>query len=493
MKMPTPSPRFLLAALLVVCAATLAAERHARMLGERAARLEERLQMEADRAKLRELEGQLAAATASCHNCSGAAAPSPVSHGDAVADANLVRQLAALRNVTDVKERQLAQLTKQVGELQVALDQQVQEKVAMSNMLLANGTERKKEWGAATLSPEAVAAAATAVEECGRLAAAASPKGAAGCAGGAGGFGPQCQATAEEMARYLDYEQRGDCPEDWFFVQKLIFTKGCHCLPRRVCRARSPPHYRDPLPTPQALWDPAALRDENVLWGSHACKSYACVNGRKLGDCPNCFNLTLEALRWRLAKRGTIRLADVLALKPPGTLRLGLDAGGGTGSFAAKMAAHNCTVLTTAMDVETLFGTEGGLPYMETIAQRGLVPLHLPHAARLPLFDNTLDLVHSVNSIKYPLLPEFETLLFEWDRVLRPGGILWLELFYAPVAEMPLYVGVLDVLAYARLYWNISPKTDRPERPGPHVYLNCVLEKPRRPAPPVAPPPPPPS
>ena len=36
--------------------------------------------------------------------------------------------------------------------------------------------------------------------------------------------------------------------------------------------------------------------------------------------------------------------------------RLGLDAGGGTGSFAAHMAGFNVTVLTTAMNVETVFG-----------------------------------------------------------------------------------------------------------------------------------------
>ena len=45
---------------------------------------------------------------------------------------------------------------------------------------------------------------------------------------------------------------------------------------------------------------------------------------------------------------------------------------------------------------------------MEAIALRGLVPLTVPHAARLPFFDNTLDVIHSVNSIKYLPLMEFE-------------------------------------------------------------------------------------
>jgi len=37
------------------------------------------------------------------------------------------------------------------------------------------------------------------------------------------------------------------------------------------------------------------------------------------------------------------------------------------------------TVMTTAFNVETVPGRRAGLPYMETIALRGLIPLHVPH------------------------------------------------------------------------------------------------------------------
>ena len=63
----------------------------------------------------------------------------------------------------------------------------------------------------------------------------------------------------------------------------------------------------------------------------------------------------------------------------PPCVRLGLDAGGGSGSFAARMALYNVTVVTTAMNIETVAGRRQGLPYMETIAARGLIPLWLPH------------------------------------------------------------------------------------------------------------------
>lgn len=43
--------------------------------------------------------------------------------------------------------------------------------------------------------------------------------------------------------------------------------------------------------------------------------------------------------------------------------------------------------------------------------------------ARLPFYDNTLDIVHTMHATKYLPLIEFEEMLFDWDRVLRPGGV----------------------------------------------------------------------
>ena len=67
--------------------------------------------------------------------------------------------------------------------------------------------------------------------------------------------------------------------------------------------------------------------------------------------------------------------------------------------------------------------------------------------------------------------------MMEWDRVLQPGGIMWFEMFNVPVREMPLYIAIIDLLKYEKLYWNLTPKPDDTERLGDHVYLNCVIEK----------------
>jgi len=72
-----------------------------------------------------------------------------------------------------------------------------------------------------------------------------------------------------------------------------------------------------------------------------------------------------------------------LALRPCAA-QAGAGRGRGTGSSAAHMARYNVTVMTMAMDIEAPAGGRKGLPYMETIAQRGLIPLHVPHTVSLP-------------------------------------------------------------------------------------------------------------
>ncbi|GJP50646.1 hypothetical protein CLOM_g9786, partial [Closterium sp. NIES-68] len=164
---------------------------------------------------------------------------------------------------------------------------------------------------------------------------------------------------------------------------------------------------------------------------------------------------------------------------------LGLDAGGGTGSFAAHMARYNVTVLTTAVNA-VYDGVEGRvqpIPFLETIALRGLIPLHVPHSQRLPVFDGTLDVIHCATPLQRLPLLAWEHLLFEWDRVLRVGGVLWLDSLLAPVGALPLYVAVVEVLGYRRLHWHVLPRVGAGEGGGVQVQLDALLEKPVRPDP----------
>ncbi|CAI5489254.1 unnamed protein product, partial [Closterium sp. Naga37s-1] len=187
-----------------------------------------------------------------------------------------------------------------------------------------------------------------------------------------------CNASEEEMRRYLDFEPQQLCPDDWFHTQDLLFANNCFALPTRRCLTRTSQQLVEPTPFPESLFSQGALKDGAVRWALHHCKSFACLNARLIGDCRLCYNMTIERNRWHRHFRGSLSIKEVVNMMN-GTLRIGLDAGGGTGSFAAHMARYNVTVMTTAMNIETVTGRRQGLPYMETIALRGLIPLHVPH------------------------------------------------------------------------------------------------------------------
>ncbi|CAI5527515.1 unnamed protein product, partial [Closterium sp. Naga37s-1] len=146
------------------------------------------------------------------------------------------------------------------------------------------------------------------------------------------------------------------------------------------------------------------------------------------------------------AAAGAWGMDAVLAVKPPGGIRVGVDIGGGTGNFAALMADRGVTVVTTA--------SNHGAPVMEVLAHRALAALHLPPTARLPLSDLSLDLIHCAfwpAMLAHP--PALESVLYDWDRVLRPGGLLWLEMvpFSRPLIRKIL--AVAEVAQWKKLKW----------------------------------------
>ncbi|CAI5504490.1 unnamed protein product [Closterium sp. Naga37s-1] len=292
----------------------------------------------------------------------------------------------------------------------------------------------------------------------------------------------RCKATDEELSRFMNYTEKEVCPDDWHFVQELIFDRGCHSLPRRRCFAANFTGFEDPVPFPNALWNESALMDTNVNWEHHTCKSFACLKSGpgQVNDCKDCFNLDVEKTRWKGGIRGTISMEEVFHLTN-NTLRIGLDIGGGSGSFAARMQEFNCTVLTTgknwASPKEKNSTEPTGVPYMEAVAARGLVPLYLPFSARLPFYDNTIDVIHTGTSINDVDFEEFEEMFYDWDRVLRPGGVIWFDLFYSQVRKMPLYMEIVDMFKYDQLHRAVTPSLGAA---GLYVHMSFVLQKPRQ-------------
>ncbi|KAM0856337.1 hypothetical protein ACQ4PT_049164 [Festuca glaucescens] len=157
---------------------------------------------------------------------------------------------------------------------------------------------------------------------------------------------------------------------------------------------------------------------------------------------------------------------EVLAVKP-GEVRIGLDVSVGTGTFAARMRERGVTVVSAALNL--------GAPFAETVALRGLVPLYATMSQRLPFFDNTMDLVHTAGFFEgWVDLQLLDFVLFDWDRVLRPGGLLWVDRFACARRDLDDYMYMFLQFRYKKHRWVVSFKSKE------EVYLSALLEKPPR-------------
>lgn len=148
-----------------------------------------------------------------------------------------------------------------------------------------------------------------------------------------------------------------------------------------------------------------------------------------------------------------------------------MDFSVGTGTFAARMREFNVTIVSASINL--------GAPFNEMIALRGLIPLYLTINQRLPFFDNTLDMIHSTRFldgwIDFVLL---DFILYDWDRVLRPGGLLWIDSFFCLKEDLDDYLKAFRMLRYKKHKWVVVPKLDKDDR---EVFFSAVLEKPPRP------------
>ncbi|WOK97395.1 hypothetical protein Cni_G06103 [Canna indica] len=287
-------------------------------------------------------------------------------------------------------------------------------------------------------------------------------------------LGFACRRFQEELTQYMSYEPGSECPSDAVFAQRLML-KGCEPLPRRRCRPASPKSYAEPRPLPECLW--ATPADTSVVWNAYSCKNYSCLvnRGRTKGsaDCNDCFDLGgRERTRWLVDGGGLdFGIDAVLAARPKGTVRIGLDIGGGSGTFAARMREREVTIVSTTMDFDG--------PFNSFMAARGLVAMHVSVAHRLPFFDGTLDIVHSMHVLSN-WVPEMmlEFALYDVYRVLRPGGLFWLDHFFSIGEQLnATYVPMFERIGFGKLRWATGQKLDRGAERN-EWYLSALLEKP---------------
>ncbi|OMO87460.1 putative S-adenosyl-L-methionine-dependent methyltransferase protein [Corchorus capsularis] len=227
--------------------------------------------------------------------------------------------------------------------------------------------------------------------------------------------GHSCEKSADLLSQYMSYKVSGPCPDDWSLAQKLIL-KGCEPLPRRRCFAKTVSKARS---------------------------------------------------------KNDFVIDDVLAMGNGG-IRIGFDIGGGSGTFAARMAERNVTVITNTLNVDA--------PYSEFIAARGLFPLFLSLDHRFPFYDNVFDLVHATSGLDVGGKPEkLEFLMFDIDRILRAGGLFWLDNFYCANDEKKrALTRLIERFGYKKLKWVVGEKVDAAGSGKPEIYLSAVLQKPVR-------------
>ncbi|KAL7205608.1 hypothetical protein ACSBR2_018521 [Camellia fascicularis] len=178
-----------------------------------------------------------------------------------------------------------------------------------------------------------------------------------------------------------------------------------------------------------------------------------------------------EKARWLFDKGLDYGIEQVLGLKRRGTIRIGLDIGNGTGTFAARMKERNVTIITTSINLDG--------PFTSFIAPHGLISMHLSVSQRLPFFENTLDIVHSMHVLSN-WIPDtmLEFTLYDIYRVLRPGGLFWLDHFFCLGQQLnATYVLMLNRVGFKKLRWNAGMKLDRGIDKN-EWYFSALLEKP---------------
>ncbi|KAL1290138.1 hypothetical protein HN51_058526 [Arachis hypogaea] len=216
---------------------------------------------------------------------------------------------------------------------------------------------------------------------------------------------------------------------------------------------------------------PSSLPDSSVIWDHYPCKSFDCFHRQN----PNLgFNPSSDSSKFITYKTDLdlpISQLFQIAKSAKSVIWLGLDVGGGTGSFAATMKLRNVTVVMT-MSV--------GAPYSEAVALRGLVSLHVSLQQRLPVFDGVVDLVRYGRAVnRWISVTMMKFLLFDVDRVLRGGGYLWIDRFFSKGVDLEkLYAPLIEKLGCKKVKWATGNKADASGIKNAEVFLTALLQKP---------------
>ena len=151
------------------------------------------------------------------------------------------------------------------------------------------------------------------------------------------------------------------------------------------------------------------------------------------------------------------------------TIHVGMDTGGRSRKFTVRMTERNVTIVTTSMNFNA--------PSNTFIASRGVIPMYITITQRLPFFDNTLDIVHSMHVFRNKILAQLlEFVFYDMYRIHKDGGLFWLDHFFCIEDQLKTYVPMIKKLGYIKLKWVVVPKLDRGLEMK-EMYITALLEK----------------
>eukprot|EP01036_Dinobryon_divergens_P031576 gene31576-41005_t len=198
-------------------------------------------------------------------------------------------------------------------------------------------------------------------------------------------------------------------------------------------------------------------------------------------DCLKCWDYDAQKVLWSTYVDNIETVTGIKFLNN-GNIRTVLEFGCGSGGFLAEMFARGVMGICTAKDISKDQGATSQIPYLRTVAARGLLAMHISITDHQPFLSNTFNFIHCSWVLAYvEQTPEvYTSIMIEWDRLLTPGGLVVQQGAWSPKRNS----GDTDVLwEYVKymlqnvLQWNII-KWEVEVKDGLGKVLNFMATKP---------------
>jgi len=229
---------------------------------------------------------------------------------------------------------------------------------------------------------------------------------------------------------------------------RTAFVPDCGPLKQRACISNHPPHYIPPMPSFRS--NPP---EENVNLNTTDAKytSFDALAARPKGDCAKCWQFVSETHRWRTYINTIERILSTTFWHNP-LYRTVLDIGAGTGGFLAEITRRGVAGIGIVRDWQHV-------PYMQTAAARGIITLYSDFRNTMPFSNDAFDVLHCARLFNVIQdTRSISNMLYEWDRVVRPGGLVIQYGYRSPnftKYTMHIQTTATKILRWRQRHWQV--------------------------------------